>query len=50
MAKRDSGLAVVAEPYRIPPNHPYWAVDYGNTIAIVWRKTRLLLPYQTIRG
>ncbi|XP_071580372.1 uncharacterized protein [Temnothorax nylanderi] len=39
MAERGCGLGVVAEPYRVPPNHPCWAVDRCSLVAIRWRMT-----------
>jgi len=38
MAERGMDLAVVAEPYRVPPNHPRWASDPSKkAVAITWR-------------
>jgi len=31
LAERDCGLGIVAEPYRVPPNHPLWAVSVGGS-------------------
>ncbi|XP_071569790.1 uncharacterized protein [Temnothorax nylanderi] len=39
MAERGSGLGVVAEPYRVPPNHACWAVDRRGSVAVTWRMT-----------
>ncbi|XP_018362911.1 PREDICTED: uncharacterized protein LOC108761074 [Trachymyrmex cornetzi] len=39
MAERDMGIAVVAEPYRIPNGHPHWAGSRNGTVAITWRQT-----------
>ncbi|XP_011858731.1 PREDICTED: uncharacterized protein LOC105556255 [Vollenhovia emeryi] len=39
MAERGGGLAIVAEPWRVP-NHPCWAVNQENSVAIHWRRTR----------
>ncbi|XP_071576455.1 uncharacterized protein [Temnothorax nylanderi] len=34
MTERGCGLGVVAEPYRVPPNHPNWAVDARGSAAV----------------
>ncbi|XP_071640006.1 uncharacterized protein [Temnothorax longispinosus] len=39
MAERGSRLGVAAEPYRVPLNHPCWAVDRCGSVAITWRAT-----------
>ncbi|XP_071578406.1 uncharacterized protein [Temnothorax nylanderi] len=36
LAERGAGLAVVAEPYRVPANHPSWVVDRTGKAAIFW--------------
>ncbi|XP_070529759.1 uncharacterized protein [Cardiocondyla obscurior] len=30
------GVGIAAEPYRVPPNHPSWAVDTLGSVAIHW--------------
>nr|XP_033337116.1 uncharacterized protein LOC117226650 [Megalopta genalis] len=35
LAERGAGLAVVAEPYRVP-DHPHWMGDSGGSAAIYW--------------
>jgi len=38
MAERGVDVAVVAEPYRVPPNHTSWAADpTREAVAITWR-------------
>ncbi|XP_071581126.1 uncharacterized protein [Temnothorax nylanderi] len=39
MAERGSGLGVTAKPYRVPTDHPNWAVDRCGSIVITWRMT-----------
>ncbi|XP_024889723.1 uncharacterized protein LOC112466071 [Temnothorax curvispinosus] len=39
MAKRGSGLGIVAEPYRVPNNHPCWASSRCGLAAVTWRQT-----------
>lgn len=35
LAERGMGLAIVAEPYRIPDNNPNWVGDNNGSAAIV---------------
>jgi len=45
MAERGVDVAVVAEPYRVPPGHPRWVADpSGKAVAITWRHGELSLP------
>lgn len=37
LAERGCGLGIIAEPYRVPPNHPLWAVSRCGRAAITWR-------------
>lgn len=37
LAERGCTLGIVAEPYRIPEEHPSWVGDNTGTIAITWR-------------
>lgn len=37
LAGRDTGLRVVAEPYRVPDNNPNWVAAADSFIAIVRR-------------
>ncbi|XP_071652145.1 uncharacterized protein [Temnothorax longispinosus] len=39
MAERGSGLGIVAEPYRVPDNHPCWASSRCGLAAVTWRQT-----------
>ncbi|XP_011859500.1 PREDICTED: uncharacterized protein LOC105556991 [Vollenhovia emeryi] len=39
MAERGAGLAIVAEPWRVPDRHPCWAVNRERSAAIYWRRT-----------
>ncbi|XP_071650764.1 uncharacterized protein [Temnothorax longispinosus] len=39
MAEHGCGLGVIAEPYRVPQNHPLWAVSECGNSAITWRLT-----------
>jgi len=48
MAERKAGLAVIAEPYRIPPNDPRWISNKAGRVAIVWRPTESPLPYRPL--
>lgn len=44
MDERDLGMAVIAEPYRVPTEHPAWAGAPDGSVAITWRRTRNLVP------
>lgn len=51
MEELDAGLAIVAEPYRVPPKDERWhcSTDDPPTAAIIWRKTRgKFLPLQKL--
>ncbi|XP_071572512.1 uncharacterized protein [Temnothorax nylanderi] len=39
MAERGCGLGVAAEPGRVPPNSPLWAVSRCGLAAVTWRQT-----------
>lgn len=39
MDERDSGMAVIAEPYRVHTEHPAWAGAPDGSVAITWRRT-----------
>ncbi|XP_024893922.1 uncharacterized protein LOC112468804 [Temnothorax curvispinosus] len=39
MAECGGGLGIAAEPYRVPRDHPCWAVDRRGSVAITWRQT-----------
>ncbi|XP_018375571.1 PREDICTED: uncharacterized protein LOC108769208 [Trachymyrmex cornetzi] len=43
MAEYYIGLAVIAEPYRIPV-HPHWVGDLRRDVAICWRRSSHPLP------
>ncbi|XP_011882764.1 PREDICTED: uncharacterized protein LOC105570281, partial [Vollenhovia emeryi] len=40
MAERGAGLAIIAEPWRIPDSHPCWATNTERSAAIYWRRTK----------
>lgn len=42
--ERDVSLAIMAEPYRIPPGNLQWAGASDGSIAVTWRRTRDPLP------
>jgi len=45
MAERGVDIAVIAEPYRVPPGNARWASDpTGKEAAITWRHTDTSLP------
>lgn len=44
MAEGDFSLAVVSEPYYIPADHPHWVSSKEGNVAIVWRRTKNVLP------
>jgi len=45
MAERGVDLAIMAEPYRVPPGHSSWASDpTGREVALTWRSTDTSLP------
>jgi len=51
MAEWGVDIAVVAEPYRVPPNHPRWAADTTReAVAITWRQSDTSLPCQVIEA
>jgi len=37
LAERDCGLGIIAEPYRVPANHP-WMVSRCGSAVITWRR------------
>lgn len=37
LAERGCTLSIIAEPYRVPEEHPSWASDNTRTVAITWR-------------
>ncbi|XP_071581128.1 uncharacterized protein [Temnothorax nylanderi] len=37
MAERGSGLGIVAEPWRVPNDHPHWFADRDGSAAVYWR-------------
>lgn len=37
LAEKNCTLGIVAEPYRVPRNHPSWVSDETGSIAITWR-------------
>jgi len=45
MAEQNAGLAVVAEPYYVPPNNPRWMSNRTGRVAIIWRPTESPIPY-----
>jgi len=49
MAERGVDIAVVAEPYRVPPNHTGWAADITK-LAITWRHSDSSLPYTFVEA
>lgn len=44
MDEHDISLAVIAEPYRVPPRNPQWAESTDGRMAVTWRRTRTPLP------
>jgi len=45
MAERGVDLAVVAEPHRVPPDHPRWMADKTRkAVALNWRHSDASLP------
>ncbi|XP_011878915.1 PREDICTED: uncharacterized protein LOC105568116, partial [Vollenhovia emeryi] len=40
MAERGAGLAIIAEPWKIPDRHPCWATNAERSAAIHWRRTK----------
>lgn len=44
MDKRDSGIALISEPYRVPTGNPQWVGSTDGYAAIVWRRTRHPVP------
>lgn len=44
MDERDLGMAVIAESYRVPTEHPAWAGAPDGSVAITWRRTRNPVP------
>lgn len=44
LAEEDYALAIVAEPYRVPAEHPNWTVSNNGTVAITWRPNSSPLP------
>lgn len=44
MDERDIGLAVIAEPYRIPEDNPLWAKATDGSVAATWRRTENSVP------
>jgi len=50
MAERGVDLAIVAEPYRFPPNNTRWAADITkDAVVIIWRQTDMSLPCSFIK-
>ncbi|XP_077279449.1 uncharacterized protein LOC143906940 [Temnothorax americanus] len=45
LAKRGCGLGIVAEPYRVPRDHPCWFSDRGGSAAITVRAAPTSPPY-----
>ncbi|XP_025156224.1 uncharacterized protein LOC112588981 [Harpegnathos saltator] len=37
MNERGAGLGIVAEPYKVPRNHPRWFGDNLGSVAIIWK-------------
>ncbi|XP_018376742.1 PREDICTED: uncharacterized protein LOC108769974 [Trachymyrmex cornetzi] len=44
MAEGDFALALVAEPYTIPEDHPHWFSNRRETVAITWRMANEAMP------
>lgn len=44
LAEGDYALAIVAEPYWVPSEHPNWTVSDNGTVAITWRRTTNPFP------
>lgn len=40
MAELDYAVAVIAEPYTIPIDHPHWTANATESVAITWRQTK----------
>ncbi|XP_077282735.1 uncharacterized protein LOC143908799 [Temnothorax americanus] len=45
LAERGCGLGIVAEPYRVPRDHPCWFSDRGGSAAITVRAAPTSPPY-----
>ncbi|XP_011173832.1 uncharacterized protein LOC105206000 [Solenopsis invicta] len=53
LAERGGGLAIAADPYRIPDDHPHWAEDTLGRVAIVSQHARdapPMLPVESGEG
>lgn len=44
MDEMDMSLAIVAEPYRVPPGSPNWIGSSDGSVAIVTRRTKAPIP------
>lgn len=44
LAEGDYALAIVAEPYWVPLEHPHWTASGNGTVAITWRRAANPLP------
>lgn len=44
MDERDSSVAMITEPYRIPTGDPRWVGSANGLAAITWRRTKSPLP------
>lgn len=49
MNERDSSIAIVAEPYRIPEGNPNWSGSSDGLVAIVTRRTKAPIPCQVVK-
>lgn len=50
MDERDSGLAILSEPYRVPTDDPRWIASDDKTAAILWRKATVVLPINKVEA
>lgn len=48
MDERDSGVALISEPYRIPAGNPQWVGSPDGSAAITWRRARHPMPCTSV--
>lgn len=48
MGERGTSLAIISEPYRIPAGNPQWVASADGSAAVMWRRTRLPLPFTEV--
>lgn len=49
MDERDTSLAIVAEPYRVPVGNPNWIGSSDGSVAVVLRRTKYPIPCLTVK-